>query len=409
MRIVEDPVEGPLEVKHGLPAVVKFCRNCVISNQRVGPTESLKDAAGNVEKPTVRFHDDGLCDACHAVARKGETDWDAREAELTQLLDRMRSRNGAYDCLVPGSGGKDSVYAAHMLKTRFGMNPLTVTFAPHIYTDVGWRNFQNWINVGGFDNYLFTANGHVQRALTRHAYRNLLHPFQPFTIGQRYFPVKMAKRLGISLIFYGENAAEYGTDGDDTETSLVPLRYNTFDSREEIFLGGVPISDLQQRGISEQMLDPYMPISGSEVRDAGIEVHYLGYFLPWTPQENYYYAVEHADFEANTERTEGTYSKYNSIDDRVDGFHYWTGFVKFGIGRCTHESSQEVRHGHITREEAVALVHRYDGEFPERYFKDFLDYVDMSAEEFHEIADTFRSPHLWRRTNEGWELRHGVS
>jgi N-acetyl sugar amidotransferase len=402
---VEDPIEGPLEVKYGLPPEVTFCRNCVLSNQRAAPSESVKDTPDSPKK-TVRFDDDGLCDACRVVARKVEVDWEKRQAELIALLEAKRSRNGSYDCLVPGSGGKDSIYAAHMLKTRFGMNPLTVTFAPHIYTDVGWRNFQNWIHVGGFDNYLFTVNGEVQRTLTRLAFRNLLHPFQPFTIGQRYFPVKLARKLDISLIFYGENAAEYGTAGDDDAESQVPRKYFTLDPKEEIFLGGVPAKQLNDYGITERMLDAYLPISEEAVLEAGIESHYLGYFLPWTPQENYYYSVEHAAFEANTERTEGTFSKYNSIDDRVDGFHYWTGHLKFGIGRCTHEASQEIRHGHITREEAVALVQRYDGEFPKRFFQDFLDYLDMGETEFHDIADSFRSPHLWRRTNEGWELRH---
>jgi N-acetyl sugar amidotransferase len=405
---VVDPVDGNLEVKYGLPGEVKFCHSCVLSNQRAAPTESTKDKPG-ADKKTVKFDDDGLCDACRVVAKKVETDWESRNSELLELLDRKRSRNGAYDCLVPGSGGKDSIFAAHILKTKYGMNPLTVTFAPHIYTDVGWRNFQNWINVGGFDNYLFTPNGQVHRTLTKLAYTKLLHPFQPFTIGQRYFPIKFAKKLGISLIFYGENAAEYGTDGDEESTSLVPEHYLTNNSDDEVHIGGVSASELQEYGINQKMLDPYMPMKLEDAREAKIESHYLGYFLPWTPQENYYYSVEHSNFEANTERTEGTFSKYNSIDDRTDGFHYWTGFIKYGIGRCTHEASQEVRHGHITREEAVQLVRRYDGEFPKRYFQDFLNYIDMEESEFHEIADSFRSPHLWKKTADGWQLRHIVS
>ena len=408
MNFVTDPVDGELEVKYGLPGEVRFCRSCVISNQRAAPSESIRDKADS-KKLTVNFDDDNLCDACRVVAQKPEIDWEMREAKLIELLDKKRSRNGAYDCLVPGSGGKDSIYAAHMLKTKFGMNPLTVTFAPHMYTDVGWRNFQNWVHIGGFDNYLFTANGQVQRTLTRLAFTNLLHPFQPFIIGQRYFPIKLAKKLDISLIFYGEDAAEYGTEENNESVSRVPDRYLTSDSDEEIYLGGTPISQLKEYGIDERMLDPYLPISISEVQKANIESHYLGYFLRWTPQENYYYSVEHAKFEANPERTEGTFSKYNSLDDRVDGFHYWTGHVKFGIGRCTHEASQEVRHGHINREEAVALIHRYDGEFPKKYFPDFLEYLDMSAEQFHEIADGFRSPHLWKKTEAGWQLRHRVS
>ena len=405
---LDDPEEGLLEVKYGLPAEVQFCRNCVLSNQRVAPSRSVQDTPGSA-KTTVRFNKDGLCDACRVVANKQEIDWEERERALVELLDQKRSRNGSYDCLVPGSGGKDSIYAAHMLKVKFGMNPLTVTFAPHLYTEIGWRNFQNWIHIGGFDNYLFTANGQVQRHLTRLSYRNLLHPFQPFTIGQRYFPVKLARKLGISLMFYGENAAEYGTAEDKDSESEVPTKYFTIDRGEEIYLGGYSVSALEEFGISKPMLDPYLPITIDEFHETNIESHYLGYFLRWTPQENYYYSVEHTNFEANTERTEGTYSKYNSIDDRIDGFHYWTGFIKFGIGRCTHEASQEVRHGHITREEAVALVHRFDGEFPKKYFPDVLAYLDMTEDEFFSIADSFRSPHLWRQSGNSWELRHKVS
>ncbi len=408
---VVDPVDGPLEVRYGLPPIVAFCKRCVISNQRAAPSVVVEDRPAS-QKSTVPFGNDGVCDPCRIVAAKEEIDWEEREARLRELLDKYRSRNGSYDCLVPGSGGKDSVYAAHMLKTKYGMHPLTVTWAPHLYTDVGWRNFQGWIHRGGFDNYLFTANGEVQRTLTRLAYRNLLHPFQPFTLGQRHFPVKFAMRMGLPLVFYGENAAEYGSGRGEDAVSRVPERFysnETAVSPDRFFISGLPIEELKAHGIERDQLEPYLPASLDELRRAGIEVHYLGYFLKWVPQENYYYAVEHTGFEANTERTEGTYSKYNSIDDKIDGFHYWTGFIKYGIGRCTHEASQEIRHGHLTREEGVALVHRFDGEFPKKYFPEFLEYLGMEEAEFFEIADRFRSPHLWRRTADGWQLRHRVS
>lgn len=402
------PGEEALEVKYGLPPVVRFCRRCVISNQRAAPSVVTTDAIG-ATKTTIDFHEDGVCDACHVVARKDEIDWAEREEELRDLLARHRSSDGSYDCLVPGSGGKDSVYASHVLKTRFGMHPLTVTWAPHLYTDVGWRNFQRWTHVGGFDNYLFTADGRTQRILTQLAFRNLLHPFQPFTLGQRHFPVKLAQRLGIELVFYGENAAEYGTAAGEDLRSQVPARYYSDLSGGEPLLGGVPVSELGRYGIEAGQVEPYLPMSHDRLADAGVEAHYLGYFLRWKPQECYYYASEHTGFEANTERTEGTYSKYNSIDDRIDGFHYWTGHVKFGIGRTTHEASQEIRHGDITREEGVALVHRYDGEFPAKYFPEVLDYLDLREEEFFAIVDGFRSPHLWRKSAEGWQLRHKVA
>jgi hypothetical protein len=135
----------------------------------------------------------------------------------------------------------------------------------------------------------------------------------------------------------------------------------------------------------------------------------LGYYLRWTPQEAYYYAVENAGFQANPVRTEGTFTKYSSLDDRIDGFHFYTTFIKFGIGRATYEASHEIRNKHLTREEAIALVRRFDGEFPQRYFQEIMDYIGMKPERFLELCDRFRSPHLWKQENGQWILRHTVS
>ena len=141
-----------------------------------------------------------------------------------------------------------------------------------------------------------------------------------------------------------------------------------------------------------------------------IQVHYLGYYLRWDPQECYYYAAENTGFKTNTERTEGSYSKYSSIDDKIDPFHYYTTLIKFGIGRATYDSSQEIRNNKISREEGVNLVKLFDHEFPKKYFKDFLNYIDLSEELFFETIDKFRSPHLWTKdSNNNWKLRHNVS
>ncbi len=410
-RFLEDPNEGRLEIKYGLPAEVIFCRRCVISNQRPSSAVEFQHTRDS-KKVTIRFDEEGICDACrYAAAKEREVDWERREAELRALCDRFRSRNGSYDCLVPGSGGKDSVFASHVLKAKYGMHPLTVTWAPHLYTDVGWRNFQNWLHRGGFDNYLFTPNGEVHRRLTRLAFRNLLHPFQPFIFGQKNYAPKMAVRMGMPLVFYGENEAEYGNARAENESAKRDLAYfaRRDQDNERLYFGGTPIDELPRHGISPGDLDPYMPASAEELARHAVEVHYLGYYLRWTPQENYYYAAEHVGFEANVERTEGTYSKYNSIDDKTDPYHYWTTLAKFGIGRATYDASQEIRNGHILRDEGVALVHRYDQEFPRKYFPEFLDYLGMDEAEFFEIADSFRSPHLWKKTADGWKLRHQVA
>ena len=83
--------------------------------------------------------------------------------------------------------------------------------------------------------------------------------------------------------------------------------------------------------------------------------------------------------------------------------------MKFGIGRATYDASQEIRNGHVTREEGVALVHKYDGEFPDRYFREVMDYIGLDPEEFMEICENARSPHLWDKSDGEWALRQQVS
>ena len=398
-----------LEAYYGLPAEVKFCRNCVMSNQRPASYPEFKHTKDRVT-PALNIPDDGLCDACRYNEQKRDIDWSAREAELHVLLDQYRSTDGSYDCIVPGSGGKDSAYAAHLLKYKYGMHPLTITWPPTMYTDYGYENFVNWIEIGGFDNVSFKPNGRVHKLLTKLAIENILHPFQTFILGQKNLPPKIAAKYGVPLVFYGESEAEYGNPIAENSSSLRDKSYFTMKDMNEIHIGGVSVPELKERyGLSISDLSPYLPGDYREIEKANIDVRYLGYYVRWTPQEAYYYAVEHTGFKARPFRSAGTYSKYNSIDDKIDDLHYYTTYIKFGIGRATYDASQEIRNNHLNREEGVALVHRFDGEFSERYFQELMDFLDIDREHFFELCDNARSPHLWTKESGEWQLRHQVS
>lgn len=414
-----------LEAKYGLPSEVKFCAKCVISNQRPNSAVEYKHTK-ETQKETIHFNEDGVCDACRTVEAKNKSiDWSSREKELIELCNKHRKNDGSYDCIVPGSGGKDSFYAAHVLKYKYGMHPLTVTWAPHIYTTWGWHNFQAWLGAG-FDNFLCTPNPRTHRLLTRLAVENIFHPFQAFMIGQKSLAPRLALLHDVQLIFYGENEAEYGNPISDNTTAKRDWKYFTAEDKNETYLGGVSFESLEKDfGVETAELKTYLPPNPDAMERQKTEVHYLGYYLKWHPQECYYYAVENGGFQASPERTPGTYSKYNSIDDRIDDFHYYTTFVKFGIGRATYDAAQEIRNQDITRDEGVALVKKFDGEFPERFADEIFRYLSINEKEFpiaHKmfeqpimdrdyfmsLADQFRSPHLWMKENGAWKLRHTV-
>lgn len=383
------------------PAEVKFCKKCVVSNQR----------------PRITFGENGICSACHYAYEKHHViDWNEREIMLLDLLDQHRSKDGSYDCIVPGSGGKDSGYTSHQLKYKYGMHPLTVTWAPHLYTDIGWKNYLAFKD-SGFDNFLVFPNGVLHRKLSRVAFELWGDHFKIFGLGQKALAFHIAVKFGIPLIFYGESGeTEYGGSTKNKEKP-----YESVEDWSELYFQGSDVYDLieagQQAGIfteeelrNERFLFYWHPPL-EELDKINAQMHWLSFYKKWVPQENYYYAVEHTGFQANPERSEGTYSKYASLDDRTDGFHYYLGYIKFGIGRATSDAAHEIRDGHLTREEGVALVHRYDGEFPKKHLKELLEYLNISEEEFWEVVDFYRylSPHLWEKVKGEWILKHRVS
>tara|TARA_Y100000590_G_scaffold346139_1_gene396295 strand:- start:55900 stop:57228 length:1329 start_codon:yes stop_codon:yes gene_type:complete len=414
--------DSDLPAYYGLPNEVKFCSICILSNQR--PASAVEfNHSDETKKVTLPINGE-VCDACRIHKLKhGKIDWASREEELRELCNQYRRNDGRHDCIVPGSGGKDSIYAAHLLKYKYNMNPLTVTWAPHIYTAWGWKNFQSWIHAG-FDNYLFTPNGLVHRLLTRISLETIFHPFQPFIIGQKLFAPALASQLDIKLVFWGEPESEDGNPIAEYGTSEQDWKYFTSKDRDSIKLSGLELGILKEYfGLKEHDLKPYLPVDPQILLDAEIDVRYMGYYELWHPQNNYYYSMDNTNFKPAPERTVGTYGKYSGIDDKIDDFHYYTTFLKFGIGRATYDSAQEARNEDLLRDEAVDLVKRYDGEYPERFAKECFEYMSIPESEyglaskmfevpmitneyFEMLSDNFRSPHLWRKGKNGWELRH---
>jgi N-acetyl sugar amidotransferase len=394
--------------RYGLPLDIQFCKKCAMNNQRPSSTVEFKNKPGEIKK-AIFFDEHGVCDACNFAEKKKSIDWSDRERELKELCDRHRRSDGRYDVVVPGSGGKDSVMAAHVLKYKYGMNPILVTWPPAIYTDIGRRNFDAWINAG-FANYTYHQNKKVHRTLTRLAFEKLCHPFQPFILGQKNLAPKMSALLDIPLVIFGENEAEYGNAIQDNDKPTRDPKYYTAENQmADLYLGGVSAQQLMEEyRFTLADLEAYLPVDPYRIEKVGTEVHYLGYYLKWHPQETYYFSVENTDFMPNDFRTEGSFSKYSSLDDMIDWLHYYTTYTKFGIGRATYDAAQEIRNGDITRDEAVALIKRFDGEFPEIYQQQCLDYMGITQDRFLEVIEEFRTPHLWGQTSSGWALKKPI-
>ena len=392
-----------------------YCKKCVINNQR--PITSYENEHKNGSfKQTTRFINK-VCDACRWAEEKKNIDWEAKERKLKELCDRHRRSDGGYDVIVPSSGGKDSRYVAHYLKTKYNMNPLTVTWKPHMHTEIGLKNVWSFIDEG-FDNYMISPNAKLQRLLTKLAFENLGHPFQPFIVGQKSIGPKFALMTGAKLVFFGENVAEYGNRIEDNYLpTMDPKLYTSFDflkkksSLDKFFLAGLPISKIL-KDYNFQLSDfySYSTPDIKEINSAKVEVHYMSFYRNWIPQENYYYAVENTNFEPNPERRDGSYGKYAGIDDKMEDLHYYMQVIKFGMGRATWDAAQEIRTDKITREEGIALVKKYDQEIPKTFLKDILEYLDISESYFWKVIEKHRNPKIWEKSYDGkWKLKVEIS
>ena len=358
--------------------MIRFCTRCTISSMR----------------PRITFDAEGVCSACLFADQKVATDWTRRENELKRLCDAHRSGDGSFDVVVPVSGGKDGGYVAHQLRTVYGMHPLCVSFAPLIPTDIGRQNLAAFI-ASGFDVIQGHPNGRAARKLARLAFEHMGDPFQPFILGQTNFPLRVAAQERIGLIFYAEDGElEYGGAVKTARPTRNPEEHDA-----QYFSGKGP-EFWQAYGVTDRELEIFHGPKGKT--DA--QIHFFGYYKHHDPQENYYYCAENTGFAPNPERTEGTYSKYASLDDKLDGLHYYLAYAKFGIGRATSDSAHEIRDGKITRAEGVALVHKYDGEFPRKHFAECCEYMGITEAEALVIIERWKSPEVW----DGDKLRYRV-
>ena len=380
---------------YNLPKKVIFCKKCVLSNQR----------------PRIKFID-GVCSACIHHEKKPKVNWEEKSEELEVILEKYRSKKGEWDVLVPGSGGKDSGFVAHILKHKYRMNPLCITFSPFRYTPIGLENFENFVKAG-FNVFNFFPNGDLYRKLSSLAFRELGDNFTPFVFGQHSYSYHIAKKFNIGIMFYGEiSDEEYGGDKDQVKD------YFSIENSSKIYWKGSNVHELFEHGIKNYpdliKKDDYKKSDFEfffppDSKNLNIRTEFMSSYVDWKPQENYYYTVKNTNFKPNPDRTEGTYSRYSSLDDKLDWLHYYMMYIKLGIGRATSDAGREIREGKILREEGCSLVKKYDGEFTKKYFEFSLDFLMLDKENFFKIVDSFKLDHIWKKVGSKHKLRHTVN
>jgi len=368
---------------------IKFCKNCFTPNTR----------------PRVVFNYQGVCNACLNSVEKKKINWEKREKEFNKIILNIKKdskkNKRAYDCIVPWSGGKDSSSIALKLKYNFGLNPLLVTFSPLILNEIGIHNREELLKKG-FDSIFFRPNQNVAKILSKRFFIERGNPKIAWDAGINSVPVQIAIAYKIPHIFYAEHGeSEYG--GLVLSEKSKKLR----DVKEVIEhqIGDYP-ENWESEDISQSDLSPYIYPSSAILKKNKILSYYFSYFFKWSMFENYNYVKKNLpNFKENEHgRTVGTFTNFDSLDDKIDDLYYYMQYIKFGFGRATRDVSRFIQNKHLKKSEGIKLIKKYDGEYPSRNLEILLDYFSLKQNDFDEIIDKHRNPEIWRPKNNNWEL-----
>ena len=289
---------------------MRYCTKCIMPDTR----------------PEIVFDEHGVCDACNSAERKAqEIDWEGREKEFLQILDKYRCTDGSkWDCIIPVSGGKDSCFQAYTLKYKYGMNPLCVNFVPCEMTDIGHKNLE-FLRDLGFDLIQVGANRKVYREMSKVGFHKLGDSCWPEHIGIFTTPVQIAVQYNIPLIIWGENSQlEYGGPAHAREAQVLDRRW-----LEEYQMLGYRITDLVHDGFNLNDLKAWTYPSDEDVQRVGVTGVFLGYFTKWDGRKNMETMTQLGWHHNPDGPVEGTYTDYENLDCKwIGGLHDYLKFVK---------------------------------------------------------------------------------
>lgn len=347
----------------------------------------------------MQFDELGMCLACRSSEQKMHINWVERQKQLKEILDKYKSKSGDnYDCIIPISGGKDSVFQLHVLTKVYGMKPLAVTFSHNWFSKTGWANLWNTLDKLNVDHIMFTPNRDLINRIAKQSLKGIGDPCWHCHMGVGAFPLQAAVKFKIPLLVWGESVAEQS--GRETYANVTKFDRDYFVKQSAKLYP----KDMVSETVSSKDLYPFELPSWEEIDKLGLVGIHLGDFIFWDPERQVEFIKKEYGWKEDI--IEGSYKKYKSVECIMEGMHSYTKFLKRGFGRGTDHASQDVRTGLLTREEGFELAKRYDTERP-----DVLDFLlkqtKLSEDEFNEIMKEHREQHLGKQgitEEEFWAL-----
>ncbi|MDC1324506.1 N-acetyl sugar amidotransferase, partial [Flavobacteriaceae bacterium] len=328
--------------------------------------------------------------------------WESRAKELEELLDKYRSKDGSFDCITTVSGGKDGSYVSHVLKHKYNMNPLAITIRPALAMEIGDQNLLNFIQ-SGYDHVHLSPNTKVLDRLNKYGFIEKGFPYYGWLIAIMSAVIKTAGSFKIPLIFYGEDGeVEYGGSAESKNKALYDIAY-----MKRVYLEGGHEKVLDRirkdDDISEAELSFFKFPTDEEISEVGLSFTHMSYYEPWDSYRNYVVAKEECGLIEKDEGNQDTFTNFAQNDQALYALHAYLMYLKFGFGRATQDAGIEIRRGSMTRDQALNLVKMYDNSYPHDLIDIFLEYYQMTKEEFDAVLDKYANQDLFEKIEGVWE------
>jgi N-acetyl sugar amidotransferase len=345
-----------------------------------------------------------VCSACltaEEFEQISPQEWAGRREKFENTVKAaVKGNKSNYDCVIGVSGGKDSFYQTHVMVKELGLKPLLVTYHGNNYLPEGDFNRDLMRHVFDADHLVFGPSVEVLKKLNRLCFRKMGDMNWHAHCGIFTYPIRVAIQEKIPLVIWGETF--WDVSGMYSANDFVEF---TARMRHEHALRGYEWFDLigdEQEFLTEKDLLWAKYPSDEEILEVGVRGLCIGNYYKWDPNKHTPMLKQLYGWRELAGSFQRTYRKMSNLDDRYEnGVHDYLKFVKFGYGRASDHASKDIRTGYMTREEGVEMVRKYDHVVPEDLYH-WLEYVQMSEEEFWETADTFRNPKVWRIKGGRW-------
>lgn len=345
---------------------------------------------------TIEFDAAGVCNICRTRSFREEAiDWEARKVMLRDLVESYRGKYD-YDCLVPFSGGKDSTFTLYYLVKEFKLKPLVVQFNHGFMRPNLLANNERTFKSLGVDSISFTPNWKLVKRVMKEALVRKGDFCWHCHTGIFSYPMHVAIKYKVPLIFWGEPSAEYTAYYDYKENEIEEVdetRFNRFTNL------GITAEDMAGMIKSDFDLDPrdMTPFTYPPVRDLkrlGCRSVCLGSFIPWDTKSQSQLIKERLGWQEDQVEGMpwGEYG-YEKIECYMQGVRDYIKFLKRGYSRVSQMTALDLRANRITKERADELVRDFEGRRPPSLDL-FLQYLEISEDEFNKIVEqTVVPPH----------------